>query len=105
MEPRSCDACELGNSAREDCGTHRGLHDAKLSCREVSRRAGRARKGARRTLEERRNSDDDLDCIAEGRVEQPRECLSQLERELICRGAEQLDEQVNPIQTTRAPRL
>lgn len=58
----------------------------------MSRRAGRARKRARRTLEERRNSDDDLDGIAEGRVEQPGECLAQLERELICRGAEQLDE-------------
>lgn len=68
MEPRSCEACELNKRTRIDCGTHRRLHDTQLSCGEVSRRAGRARE--RRTLEQRRNSDDDLDGIAEGRVEQ-----------------------------------
>ena len=43
--------------------------------------------GERRTLEQRGDADDDLYGVSEGGVEQARERLPELERELFCRGS------------------
>ncbi len=43
-----------------------------------------------RTLEQGRYTNDDLHRISEGRVEQARERLAELERELLCGSPEQL---------------
>ena len=48
-----------------------------------------------RTLEEGRNADDDLNRVAEGRVQQTGERLAEFEGELLGRGAEELDEEIN----------
>lgn len=42
------------------------------------------------TLEERRNTDDDLDCVAKRRIQETGESLTQFERKLVCGVSQEL---------------